>query len=85
MGITILISQLFKMRKFWATDRIYIESYAMTLLTVDNVAPIEDKGWLDHPIMNLLIIQVPVEVPLCEEGDGMTPLCSFVWIIAIMG
>jgi hypothetical protein len=56
------------------TDRIHVEPDIEAAAMVEEVSPVKDKGRLFHRLENLPEIELTVEIPFGEKGDGVAPL-----------
>src|SRR5687767_4112826 len=51
---------------------INIESHLIQLFVIKEIPSIEDKGGLDHGIVNSFIVQLSILRPFCENGNRMS-------------
>ena len=72
------------MRQGRFSDRINIETDIEAAAVIQDVPAVEDKGGFGHAIKNLLEIEITVQVPLGQEGDGMAAFRGAGWILDIM-
>ena len=56
------------MSQFGLANAENIEAYFKQPFMVQNISSIKDKGWFCHRMVNLLIIEIPIYIPLSHNS-----------------
>jgi len=58
----------------------HIESDLVKSFVIEDISSVEDKGGLDHGVIDSFIIQLNIERPFREDGNCMSIFCRCIGI-----
>ena len=58
-----------------------IKTNFIKLIMIKMITPVKDEGRLSHCLMNFLVIQFPVFIPLSDKSKRVCTIGSFVYVL----